>query len=277
MDVITLDRPELLNGPSNDVKNMMSYLSDEFDFSKANILILSDENETRQNSYSQGPMHGQGDIRELSPTKANILKATAWLVNDARAGDTLFFMYSGHGGQLRDVSGDEDDGEDEVIFPIDFKQGNHIIDDDLHTSMVKRIPDGCKLICLMDCCHSGTGLDLPFTKSAYVSKNRKPKENRITQEGFSSGTTVCFSSCQDSETSADIGVNGQYSGALTHFWLKAVKEMGGGKNAKGNPGSYEQILMHIFESMRAKLPNVESIPQMSYNLQTFNTGDIFML
>ena len=37
---------------------------------------------------------------------------------------------SGHGGQTPDLDGDEDDGYDEVIYPVDFKQAGHIVDDD---------------------------------------------------------------------------------------------------------------------------------------------------
>lgn len=37
---------------------------------------------------------------------------------------------SGHGGQTQDLDGDEDDGYDEVIYPLDFKTAGHITDDD---------------------------------------------------------------------------------------------------------------------------------------------------
>lgn len=37
---------------------------------------------------------------------------------------------SGHGGQTEDLDGDEDDGNDEVIYPVDFKQQGHIVDDE---------------------------------------------------------------------------------------------------------------------------------------------------
>ena len=60
---------------------------------------------------------------------------------------------SGHGGQTKDVNGDEGDGYDEgdplshrvdpwltgglsVIYPVDFKKAGHIVDD------VKQIMDG---------------------------------------------------------------------------------------------------------------------------------------
>ena len=45
----------------------------------------------------------------------------------------FFFHYSGHGGSVQDVSGDEDDGFDETIYPVDFEnyegESGQIIDD----------------------------------------------------------------------------------------------------------------------------------------------------
>lgn len=68
-----------------------------------------------------------------------------WLVRDAKPNDSLFFhcmfftyiyiigsqflVDSGHGGQTKDLDGDEDDGYDEVIYPVDFKTNGHIVDD----------------------------------------------------------------------------------------------------------------------------------------------------
>ena len=36
---------------------------------------------------------------------------------------------SGHGGQTKDLDGDEADGYDEVIYPVDFEYAGHIVDD----------------------------------------------------------------------------------------------------------------------------------------------------
>lgn len=41
------------------------------------------------------------------PTRQNILEAMAWLVSGAQPNDSLFFHYSGHGGQAADKNGDE--------------------------------------------------------------------------------------------------------------------------------------------------------------------------
>jgi len=69
-----------------------------------------------------------------------------------------FFHYSGHGGQTKDLNGDEADGYDEVIYPVDFKRAGHIVDDYMHDIMVKPLPHGCRLTAIFDSCHSGSAL-----------------------------------------------------------------------------------------------------------------------
>ena len=65
----------------------------------------------------------------FQPTRQNIIQAMGWLARDARPGDSLFFHYSGHGGRQRDTDGDEDDGYDETILPVDFQKTGQITDD----------------------------------------------------------------------------------------------------------------------------------------------------
>jgi hypothetical protein len=60
------------------------------------------------------------------PTKANMIRAMQWLVSDARPNDSLFFHFSGHGGQMVDWNGVGEDFYDETIFPVDFKQAGQI-------------------------------------------------------------------------------------------------------------------------------------------------------
>ena len=99
------------------------------------------------------------------PTKQNILRAMHWLVKDARPNDSLFFHYSGHGGQTKDIDRDESDGYDEVIYPVDFRQAGHITDDEMHRIMVAPLQPGVRLTAIFDSCHSGTALDLPYIYS----------------------------------------------------------------------------------------------------------------
>lgn len=68
-----------LRGCINDVRNMSSYLVENFGYKREDMVILTDD---QQNPMSQ-------------PTKQNILRAMHWLVKDARPNDSLFFHYSG--------------------------------------------------------------------------------------------------------------------------------------------------------------------------------------
>lgn len=71
--------------------------------------------------------------------------------------------YSGHGTKLRDDDRNEEaDGYDEALVPLDFQQVGMLRDDDLFDILIKDLPDGVHMVSLMDCCHSGTILDLPY-------------------------------------------------------------------------------------------------------------------
>lgn len=72
---------------------------------------------------------------------------------------------TGHGGQTKDLDGDEPDGYDEVIYPVDFRQNGHITDDEMHRIMVRPLQPGVRLTAIFDSCHSGTALDLPYIYS----------------------------------------------------------------------------------------------------------------
>ncbi|KAK1926005.1 putative metacaspase [Papiliotrema laurentii] len=139
-----------LGGCINDAHNVQKFLCERYNYRPEDMVILTDD--------SRNP-------RQI-PTRANILQAIGWLVQGAQPNDALFFHYSGHGGQTQDLDGDEDDGYDEVIYPVDFKQAGHIVDDERdHDRMVKPLPPGCRLTAIFDSCHSGSALDLPYIYS----------------------------------------------------------------------------------------------------------------
>ena len=76
--------------------------------------------------------------------------------------EALLFHYSGHGSPQRNYFGDEVDGYDESLCPWDFETQGMIVDDEINTSIVKSLPRGVRLHAIIDACHSGTVLDLPF-------------------------------------------------------------------------------------------------------------------
>jgi hypothetical protein len=63
-------------------------------------------------------------------------------------------------------TGDEEDGYDETLIPVDFQKQGQIRDDDLLRILVRPMKEGVTMTCLMDCCHSGTVLDLPYRFTA---------------------------------------------------------------------------------------------------------------
>jgi len=134
-----------LSGCHNDALNMKDYIMDVHGFEEDNITILLDDGE------------------HTAPTKENILEAYRTLVAQSEPGDVIFCHYSGHGGKMRDDDhGEEDDGYDESLIPLDYQEVGFIRDDDLFDTLVKPLPEGVMATFLMDCCHSGTVLDLPY-------------------------------------------------------------------------------------------------------------------
>lgn len=49
----------------------------------------------------------------------------------AKAGDSLFMHYSGHGGSVKDHTGDEEDQKDETMVPVDYAKSGQIKDDEI--------------------------------------------------------------------------------------------------------------------------------------------------
>ncbi|MFA6166481.1 MAG: caspase family protein [Gemmatimonadaceae bacterium] len=109
-----------------------------------------------------------------SPTRAAITAALGWLVAGAEADDRLFLHYSGHGGQLLSgAAASETDGLDETIAPVDYARAGMIRDDELRELLVDPLYESrATLRAVLDCCHSGTGVDLRYNLSAVHSAAR---------------------------------------------------------------------------------------------------------
>lgn len=136
--------PGQLSACHQDVKKVKEYLMSELGFEEENMIILMDDN-----------VH-------VRPTKYAILTAYRRLVDESKPGDTIYCHFSGHGSRVVDTDGDEDDGYDETLVPVDFYRAGQIVDDDLLRLFVKPMSEGVTMTCMFDCCHSGTVLDLPY-------------------------------------------------------------------------------------------------------------------
>lgn len=66
---------------------------------------------------------------------------------------------------MPDRNGDEEDGMDEILIPGDFREAGQIVDDEIYSEFVTQVPAGVHVVCMIDCCHSGTAMDLPYVCS----------------------------------------------------------------------------------------------------------------
>ncbi|RHZ12831.1 hypothetical protein DYB37_010130 [Aphanomyces astaci] len=167
---------ELRAGCIKDVENLQRFVKDRCGFPENNLRQLTDD--------LQG---------ENSPTRANILAGMRWLFFP---GDSLFLHYSGHGSQQKDegsytqratsrvasrltsLDGDEADGKDETICPVDYDTAGMITDDEMHSILCASLPAGVKLTAIFDCCHSGSALDLPFMYTVDGNLDIHQQDNR---------------------------------------------------------------------------------------------------
>ncbi|KAF8377321.1 hypothetical protein HHK36_030696 [Tetracentron sinense] len=177
-----------LHGTINDVHCMRYFLVEKLGFPDDSILILTEE---------------ELDPTKI-PTKRNIQKALKWLVEGCKSGDSLVFHYSGHGIQKRNLTGDELDGYDESLCPLDYETEGVILDDEINETIVQPLPQGVQLHAIIDASHSGTTLDLPFVykinrrgKSGWESHEPKSGANK----GTSGGIAISFSACGDNQSS----------------------------------------------------------------------------
>lgn len=166
-------------------------------------------------------------------TSAGVLNAIGEAAQQLVAGDLFWITYSGHGGQVRDVNGDEPDAMDETWVLYD----RMVIDDELY-ALWGRFKAGVRILALSDSCHSGTVLRavpafmeggppiraMPATTVKAVYRANKRAYDAI-QKHVKSGPEVkvqasvlLISGCQDNQYSADGDRNGLFTQTLRRVW-----------------------------------------------------------
>ena len=225
--------PNELYGCINDTNNIKTILQNKFAFKK--FLFLTDDTNKK-------------------PTKQNIIAEFTNLLVNSVSGDTLFFLYSGHGTCTIDLNGDELDGQDELIVPIDATSiQSCILDDELNEIIQTNIKPGVKLFVLFDSCFSGTVLDLKYN---YLTNLNNSTINTNISETISD--VFMISGCMDNQTSADayVNYNGKNinSGAMTFAFLNTIEQFGTNISLKT-----------LIESMRTLLKDngYDQVPQLS--------------
>jgi metacaspase-1 len=194
---------ENLNGCVNDAVSLRQFLMEKRGFDNASIKMLTDSDATSE----------------------NIKSSLSSFVNDASTGDQLVFGFSGHGVQKGFNVGNEIDGKNEAIVPHDISYNSLITDNELNQIITQKVQDpGIKFSAIYDCCHSGTMIrSISFnsaTEEPDIIKNRCVMNfdlrdiNWGTRDAMAGPYNV-LSACKDSETAADLKVNGVYRGAFS--------------------------------------------------------------
>lgn len=120
------------------------------------------------------------ELKNESATADAIRKALDALVSKAAKGDVIYIHFSGHGQQITDLHGDEEDGFDEAWIPIDaqfsyakgkYEGENHIVDDQLNqwlSQLRSKVGATGKITVVADACHSGGGSRGDKDETKYV-------------------------------------------------------------------------------------------------------------
>lgn len=207
-----------LSGCINDIVDAKAQILDNYGFAEANTVTLKDAQATR----------------------TNMLAALEKVVADSQPGDFVYFHYSGHGAQIPDTNGDEKDGKDEILCPVDARAANgtisNIIVDDELNSILGKLKPGVGFFMISDSCNSGTidqGLERKargITLPADIKNTTPLKANLRAMANFESrveaGKYTIITGCQENQTSADARINGRWNGALTYCMLETLKAGG---------------------------------------------------
>ncbi len=218
-------------------------------------------------------MAGIASDKGMAVTKLLTKKATREAVNKAiaqaatslKAGDIFMLTYSGHGGQVPDRDGDEDDRMDETWCLYD----GQLIDDELHT-LHGAFAKGVRILVLSDSCHSGTVtrdaqaaamartptgeppryrvMPPPVAQRVYRA-NKEFYDNLAKKAGNArdldkvAATVLLISGCQDNQLSQDGTFNGLFTGQLLTIW---------------NGGSFKKDYRRFHAAILATMPPDQS-------------------
>ena len=221
---------------------------------------------------------GVSKLIDHEATFEGILGEMRSLVGSASSGDVIAIQYSGHGTNIPDEDGEELDGQDEALVPIDFESNGFIIDD-LIGPILDTAAAGVAINVFFDCCHSGGGTRLlvspttsdekarfmPLTHNMLVAhrkaeSRRKTEAKRTTKalktRGFpkivsdAAMREVLFAACQPFELALESGGNGQ-------FTLAAMSVLGSGSSNLTNAGFLQKTIAAMGGS-RKQTPQLSS-------------------
>lgn len=240
--------------------------------------------DTALTAYQWNNINGVEDINLLSPalknqgfftttlldsqaTFENIVSQIAQFTNKTKKGDIVYLHFSTHGQPIEDLNGDEEDGWDESIIPIDaykiyrkgvYEGGKHLTDDILN-KYVKKLrekigPTGF-LYVVIDACHAGTssrandetvrGTHVGFTYSNKVFRPSKNKKSHYRIEPSAKQSDVMFlEACRPDQVNTEIKVGGKRFGPLSYNIAQTLSSFTLSTDAKGFIDNFKKTLLN---------------------------------
>lgn len=248
-----------LRAPANDVRRM-----------KAALLALGVPPEAIE-LYADGVEGSKAD-----PTAAKILEVLDALPARIADGDQVVIYMSGHGTQIPDDNGDEDDGLDEAFLPVDavppqpgaerFDMTNVIRDDRIGELVEALRRKGAHLWLVVDSCHSGTisramndeqrakelsAADFGLPLAATPSPQKALADLKSAKA--TGGSFVAFYASQSDEISLELAVP-RGAPKEQQSWVSAFTDAMIGALDKGRVATYRDLLDETARAMRAQIP-----------------------
>lgn len=241
-----------LPGARNDARDFRDVLIAQKGFAAENIHMILDTEATRDRIVSE-------------------LKN--WLPSVVQPGDLVVFFFAGHGSQMWDTNGDEEDGLDETICPTNVVKGdtrNDIPDDELN-AMLKGIPTD-NVVVVLDNCHAGSGtravtpfarprsLDRVATSDVAKPANATAGQPVTAAADAAPASVLEIAAAQADEVAVDAewpGEGGEpstFNGAFTKNFVRNLWQ--------APAASYEEVFNLTVEDMKrerfAQRPNIDA-------------------
>jgi len=214
-------------------------------------------------------------LREKATAKA-VKSAIEAAAAKLAAGDIFFLSYSGHGGQVPDLNGDEGrfgdakDRQDETWCLFD----RELIDDEL-AALWTKFKKGVRIVVLSDSCHSGSSTrervtvrpgrmrKMPREQAISVYEKHKALYDAIqfglkgTEQEKIKATVLLISGCMDHQTSLDGDRNGLFTETLLAIWKKGTFAGGYGDFRNSIAAQMPEDQTPVFFPVGAKNPDFE--------------------
>lgn len=228
--------------------------------------------DTALTGYQWNNINGVEDVNLISPilkkqgfylltlldeqaTFDNITRQLSAFVSKTKKGDVVYLHFSTHGQPVEDQNGDEKDGWDEAIVPIDaykiYRKGTyegkkHLLDDQLNKYVVKlreKIGPSGMLYVIIDACHAGTssrandetvrGTKVGFTANNKVFKPSITKKSHYKIEASTKWANVLFiEACRPDQVNKEVKVGSKSYGPLSYNIAQALSVKPISLNAK---------------------------------------------